>query len=76
MVMLKSAHLSMWSYTGHVRYLRESKSYLFYLHATSKMKFTFVQINMKQVSYKDETCAKFHRFHFRNKFDFGLFMDS
>ena len=30
--------LSIWSYKGHVRYLRESKSYLFYSHATSKNK--------------------------------------
>ena len=36
MVMLKIANVSIWSYKGHVRYLRESKSYLFYLHATSK----------------------------------------
>ena len=36
MVMLLIAYLSIWSYQGHVRYLRESKSYLFYLHATSK----------------------------------------
>ena len=36
MVMLYIAYLSIRSYKGHVRYLRESKSYLFYLHATSK----------------------------------------
>ena len=36
MVMLKIAYLSIWSYKGHVRYLNESKRYLFYLHATSK----------------------------------------
>ena len=30
------AYLSIWSYKGHVRYLRESKSYLYYPHATSK----------------------------------------
>ena len=36
MVMLQIAYLSIWSYKGHVCYLRESKSYLFYLHATSK----------------------------------------
>ena len=36
MVMLKIAYLSVWSYKGHVRYLKESKRHLFYLHATSK----------------------------------------
>ena len=36
MVMLLIAYLSIWSYKGHVRYLRESKSYLFNLHAISK----------------------------------------
>ena len=36
MVVLSFAYLSFWSYKGHVRYLRESKSNLFYLHATSK----------------------------------------
>ena len=36
MVMLKIAYMSTWSLQGHVRYLRESKSYLFYLNATSK----------------------------------------
>ena len=36
MVRLKLAYLFIWSYQGHVRYLRESKSYLFYLHETSK----------------------------------------
>ena len=36
MVMLLIAYLSIWSHQGHVRYLRESKSYLFYIHATSK----------------------------------------
>ena len=28
-------YICIWSYKGHVRYLRESKSYLFYLHTTS-----------------------------------------
>ena len=41
---------------GHVRYLRESKSYLFFYMQPRKMKFTFAQINMKQVSYLDQTC--------------------
>ena len=36
MVMLETAYLSIRSYKGRVCYLRESKSYLFYLHATSK----------------------------------------
>ena len=36
MFMLSIACLSIWSYKGHVRNLRVSKSYLFYLHATSK----------------------------------------
>ena len=33
---LKLPILYIWSYQGHVRYLRESKRYLFYLHATLK----------------------------------------
>ena len=49
MAMLLIAHLSIWSYKGHVRYLRECKSYLFYLHATSKNE---IQI----CSNKHETC--------------------
>ena len=36
MVLLKIVYLSIWSYKGHVRCLRESKSYLFYIHVTSK----------------------------------------
>ena len=36
MVMLLIAYLSIWSYKGHARYLREIKSYLFYLYVTSK----------------------------------------
>ena len=36
MVTLSIAYLSICSYPGQVRYLREGKSYLFYLHVTSK----------------------------------------
>ena len=36
MVMLYIAYLSIWSYQGHIRYVRESKSNIFHLHATSK----------------------------------------
>ena len=43
------AYLSIYSYQGHVRYLRETKSYLFYLHATSKNEIHIC-------SNKHETC--------------------
>ena len=52
MVMLLIAYLSIWSYKGHVSYSRKTIVIYFINMQPRKTKFTFVQINMKQVLYK------------------------